>query len=191
MSTVKLHYFIFGIFLQVRIHFLFQYLSIEIYPSIGENCFEITFPEFSIFYYFLQILINNANGNPVCPGEYESGYESRNYEWGPSPSIIPFPQPVPVREPQRENYQSVTIPNIIVALLPPTNKPVPAVPVVQPKPVSRPPPVVLPAPKPYAFSSYPRFSGFGGSYGGGYGGYGGYGSGFGSEGSTFGGCGCA
>ncbi|XP_065213977.1 cuticle protein 79-like [Planococcus citri] len=60
----------------------------------------------------------------------------------PPISFLPVPQPLPVRVPVPPR-QSVTIPNIILALLPPNNKP-PCL----PKPIVRPPHFVVPLPQP-------------------------------------------
>ncbi|KAK7603630.1 hypothetical protein V9T40_003629 [Parthenolecanium corni] len=66
----------------------------------------------------------------------------------PSFSFAPAPQPVPVRIPA-PCPQSVTIPNIIVALLPPTpKKPVCPRPVARPAPIYQPQPIVVPVPQP-------------------------------------------
>ena len=99
------------------------------------------------------------------PVLYGGGLGEADYGWGgfgggygggcgpaipPSPpiSFVPVPQPLPVKIPAPPNCQkqSVTIPNIILALLPPNSKPPCA-----PKPVLRPPPpqpIVVPLPQP-------------------------------------------
>ncbi|KAK7603629.1 hypothetical protein V9T40_003628 [Parthenolecanium corni] len=65
----------------------------------------------------------------------------------PAISFAPVPQPVPIKIPAASPPQSVTIPNIILALLPPT----PKAPVVKPcpPPAPRPRPIVIPIPQPY------------------------------------------
>ncbi|XP_065221253.1 uncharacterized protein LOC135846210 [Planococcus citri] len=77
--------------------------------------------------------------------EFVGGFGGGCGPISPPISFLPVPQPVPirVREPQR---QSVTIPNIILALLPPNQKSH-----IAPRPIIRPPPVVLPLPQPFPF----------------------------------------
>lgn len=64
----------------------------------------------------------------------------------PPISFVPVPQPLPVRIPQPAPKPSVTIPNIVLAILPPNQKPILPRPVYRPPP---PPPVVVPLPRPY------------------------------------------
>lgn len=73
-----------------------------------------------------------------------SGFGGGYFPQIPPPvSFLPVPQPVPIKIPSVKPA-SVTIPNIIVALLPPNNKPV-----CQPRPIIRPRPPVIPVPQPY------------------------------------------
>ncbi|KAK7603623.1 hypothetical protein V9T40_003622 [Parthenolecanium corni] len=99
---------------------------------------------------FLTVFLQSLIASNAKPFDCGCGGVPPSYPFpapvSPPISFVPVPQPVPVKIPA-PRPQSVTIPNIILALLPPTNKPV--VKPCLPPPVPRPQPIVLPIPQPY------------------------------------------
>lgn len=113
------------------------------------------------FFFQQQILITSAKpilcggcgdgccgGLPLGCGSLNGGFIGGGYRCGPhiTPpiSFLPVPQSLPIRIPA-PRPQSVTIPNIIVALLPPNQNRV-----IRPRPICGPRPLVLPIPQPYS-----------------------------------------